>query len=199
VGNAFEALLAETDKGEEYYSDSYFTSVESFLAALTVPAPAISTTNTLIDNLTSLSLIYQMTGENHALEPIEQMEDAQTFTVNGISRYDTHCFYGVVIDTGASRFSTAGSDQFQALQRTDSSVQLDKTTKGQVNVQFGIGSMSSIGSAIVRTPIGQVQFHIMPAKTPFLLSLADMDKLGVYFNNLTNYLVTSNRRFIPVV
>jgi hypothetical protein len=43
------------------------------------------------------------------------MEDIQTFTVNGILRYNTYRFYGVVIDTGASRFSTAGSDQFQAL------------------------------------------------------------------------------------
>jgi hypothetical protein len=156
VGDAFEALLAETDKGEEYHSDSYFTSVESFLAAPTAPAPAIPTTNTLVDNLTSLSLVYQITGENHTLEPTEQIEDTQTFTVNGISRYDTHRFYEVVIDTGASRFSTAGSDQFQALQRTDNSIKLNETTKGQVNVQFGIGSMSSIGSAIVRIPIGQV-------------------------------------------
>ena len=30
----------------------------------------------------------------------------------------------------------------------------------------------------------------MPAKTPFLLSLDDMDALGVYFNNLTNTLIT---------
>jgi hypothetical protein len=199
VGNAFEALLAETDEGEEHYSNSYFTSVESFLAALTVPASTISITNTLVDNLISLSLIYQMTGENHALEPIKQMEDAQTFTVNGISRYDTYRFYGVVIDTGASRFSTAGSDQFQALQRTNSSVQLDETTKGQVNIQFDIGSISSIGSVIVRIPIGQVQFQIIPVKTPFLLSLSDINKLGVYFNNLTNYLVTSNGCFVPVV
>jgi hypothetical protein len=30
----------------------------------------------------------------------------------------------------------------------------------------------------------------MLAKTPFLLSLADIDKLGVYFNNLTNRIIT---------
>jgi hypothetical protein len=58
VGDAFEALLAETDEGEEYYSNSYFTSVESFLAAPIAPAPAIPTTNTLVDNLTSLSLVH---------------------------------------------------------------------------------------------------------------------------------------------
>ena len=43
---------------------------------------------------------------------------------------------------------------------------------------------------MVNTLIGQVEFYIMHAKTLFLLSLADMDKLGVYFNNLFNVLVT---------
>ena len=39
----------------------------------------------------------------------------------------------------------------------------------------------------------------MPLKTLFLLSLADMDKLGVYFNNLTNHLITSTGECVPVV
>jgi hypothetical protein len=30
----------------------------------------------------------------------------------------------------------------------------------------------------------------MLIKTPFLLSLEDMDKLSVYFNNLINYIIT---------
>jgi len=68
-----------------------------------------------------------------------------------------------------------------------------------VKVQFGIGSTSSIGSAIVNTLISQVEFYIMTANTPFLLSLADMDKLRVYFNNLTNSLVTSTSNSILVV
>ena len=68
-----------------------------------------------------------------------------------------------------------------------------------MKVQFGISSTSSVGSIVVETPIGQVEFHIMHAKTPFLLSLADMDKLGVYFNNLTNSLVISTSRSILVI
>jgi hypothetical protein len=39
----------------------------------------------------------------------------------------------------------------------------------------------------------------MPLKTLFLLSLANIDKLGVYFNNLTNYLITFTREYIPIV
>jgi hypothetical protein len=118
--------------------------------------------------------------------------------MEGTSRYDSRHFYGIVIDTGASKYSTAGFDQFQALQRTNGDVTLDETTKGQVTVQFGIGGDTSIGSAKVETPIGQVEFHVVLAKTPFLLSLGDMDKLGVYFNNLTNCIVTP-KGDVPVV
>jgi hypothetical protein len=65
------------DKEEEYYLDFYFTLVESFLAASAAPALLITIANTLIDNLTSLSLIYQITGENYILEPIKPLiEDA---------------------------------------------------------------------------------------------------------------------------
>jgi len=39
----------------------------------------------------------------------------------------------------------------------------------------------------------------MYAKTLFLLSLADIDKLGVYFNNLTNLLVTLTSNSVLVV
>jgi hypothetical protein len=95
---------------------------------------------------------------------------------------------GIMIDTGASRKSTAGYGQFQALQNTEN-IALDTSTAGQVNVQFGIGTTSSIGSARVQTPIGNIQFHIVDADTPFLPCLADMDNLGVYYNNLKNVIV----------
>ena len=59
-----------------------------------------------------------------------------------------------------------------------------------MKVQFSISFTLSIRFAIVNTLIGQVEFHIIHAKTPFLLSLADIDKLRVYFNNLSNIIVT---------
>ena len=59
---------------------------------------------------------------------------------------------------------------------------------GAVNVQFGIGSTTSIGSVTVKTPIGLVDFHVVKADTPFLLCLADMDRLQVYYNNITDTL-----------
>jgi hypothetical protein len=38
----------------------------------------------------------------------------------------------------------------------------------------------------------------MHAKTLFLFSLADINKLGVYFNNLINSLVTSTKSVLVV-
>jgi len=68
-----------------------------------------------------------------------------------------------------------------------------------VKVQFGIGFMLSISSTKVEIPISQVEFYIIIANTLFLLSLADMDKLGVYFNNFTNSLVTLTSNSVLVV
>jgi hypothetical protein len=66
-------------------------------------------------------------------------------------------------------------------------------------VQFDIGSTSSIGSTLVTILIGQVEFYIILIKTLFLLSLADIDKLRVYFNNLTNSLITSTNSNVLVI
>jgi hypothetical protein len=38
----------------------------------------------------------------------------------------------------------------------------------------------------------------MHTKTPFLLSLADINKLRVYFNNFTNSLVTSTKSVLVI-
>jgi hypothetical protein len=122
-------IIDDMDEGEaedeHQHSDSFFTSVESLLAAsdiqppneqaqaLDVRAPEVLTTmaNGLVDELTSLSFTHQLTGENYTVEPEElPAEDTQTFTVGGTSRYSSQRFYGIVIDTGASKYSTAGLD-----------------------------------------------------------------------------------------
>ena len=60
---------------------------------------------------------------------------------------------------------------------------------GAVNVQFGIGSTASIGSVIVKTPIGLIDFHVVKADTLFLLCFTDIDRLRVYYNNITDTLI----------
>jgi hypothetical protein len=116
---------------------------------------------------------------------------------NTTIRYTPNKFYGVVIDTGASQKSTAGYNQFLAYRKIYPAI-IDTTRAGQVTVQFGIGGASSIRSVMIQTPIGNVEFHVVQADTPFLLCLANMDTLGVYYNNLTDCLVTPERS-IPII
>ena len=65
-------------------------------------------------------------------------------------------------------------------------------------MQFRVGAASSLSTVYVCTPVGGVEFHVVEANTPFLLSLADMDRLRVYYDNIRDVLVTSTKE-VPVV
>ena len=58
-----------------------------------------------------------------------------------------------------------------------------------VNIQFGIKLTLLIKLAKVTTLISIIKFYIIKINTPFLLCLADMDYLQVYFNNFKNILI----------
>ncbi|KAL2885168.1 Ribonuclease H-like domain [Ceratocystis lukuohia] len=105
------------------------------------------------------------------------------------SRYSSDEFMGLIIDTGAAKVSTAGISQFKALQALKPELALDTATKGHIKVRFGMGQASSLGTTVIDTGVGSVTFHVMDADTPFLLSLADLDRLGAFFNNTKNKLV----------
>jgi hypothetical protein len=57
------------------------------------------------------SYTHLLTGENYTTESSKlPIEDARTFIVRGTSRYDTNRFYGIVIDTRATKYLTIGFD-----------------------------------------------------------------------------------------
>ena len=66
---------------------------------------------------------------------------------------------------------------------------MDNSTAGSANFTFGIGNTALFGYINLDTSIRLVIFHIVSVNTLFLLRLANMDKLGVFFNNVTNELV----------
>ena len=143
-------------------------------------------------NLADNSFIHAITGKDPTTSANEVDTDPNTFITT--ARYSDSYFYGIVIDTGASKYSTAGHKQFLALKKI-SNAYLDTTKAGPIKVQFGIGSSTSLGTTILNTPIGNIQFYIVDADTPFLLSLLDMDRLGAYYDNLQNLLVTPKGKF----
>lgn len=103
-----------------------------------------------------------------------------------------------MIDTGASRRSTAGYSQYVAYQKAYSPrYTLDTTNTGGADVQFGLGVTTLVGSVLVDILVGQVRFYVVYADTPFLLCLANMDALQVYYNNIKNVLITPSRT-VPI-
>jgi hypothetical protein len=106
------------------------------------------------------------------------------------SRYSEAQFHGIMIDCGAASYSTAGYSQYIALQRAAKGIILDSSTSGTIEMKFGPGDpLRSVGHIDLMTPIGNVRFHVLEAATPFLLSLSDLDRLNVYFDNLRNVLI----------
>jgi len=54
---------------------------------------------------------------------------------------------------------------------------INNSIAGAVYVQFSIGSTSFIGLLTMKSLVGIVDFYVVKADTPFLLSLADIDSL----------------------
>jgi hypothetical protein len=102
-------------------------------------------------------------------------------------------------DTGAAGKSTKGLLQFKTLQKQFPGLTIDAETAGQHKVHYGDGSEKrSHGAVTVNLPFGSVDFAVMPTNTPFLSCLANMDRLGVYFNNFENILVHNGKNY-PVI
>jgi hypothetical protein len=141
--------------------------------------------------------IFVQTGLNASTPVHTCMKDIDLFTYIIIDRYTFAVFYGIMIDSKASVRSIVGYEQYLAFIK-NIPIDLDHTKAGIVNVQFGIGSILSIGSLIIDTSFGLVEFHVVKADTPFLLSLADMDRLKVYFNNVENLLI-GKIKILPII
>ena len=127
----------------------------------------------------------------------EPLESASQFQFH--DRYSSETFQGILPDTGAAGVSTAGENQFIALRKKNPSVTLNTSTAGEHHIRFGDNpDVASIGTVEVATPFGMVCFHVVPANTPFLFSLHDMDKHNVHFDNTRNLLIHGNKHY-PVV
>ncbi|KAI6249905.1 hypothetical protein HI914_02027 [Erysiphe necator] len=145
--------------------------------------------------LMNQAYLHQLTGTDALKE--QQNTPANQFLIE--DRYSRTVFQVILPDTGAAKFSTAGLEKFLVLSRENSSIKLDKSTAGLASVCFGKGStVTSIGTTLISTPLGETTFHILNTPTPFLLCLTDMDRMGVYFNNTTDELVKENIRITVI-
>jgi hypothetical protein len=100
-----------------------------------------------------------------------------------LTRYSEDKFADILINTGAASRSIIGLNQFKALRKVQK-VELDTTRVREVRITFRIGKAISIGTTAIKTPLRTVDFHIVPIDVPFLLYLADLDRLRTTYNNL---------------
>ncbi len=190
VAHFFKELLIDASQD---LSPDIDTKNELFLTQLG-PLQNIESANT-VNILADNAFKNQITSTNTTVLLVNPIP--YSFTTSIDLRYNDSEFKGLLIDSGAAIRFTGGVGQLKALQRIFS-VELDKRTAGSTNFVFGIGSTSSIGTVSLDTPLRMIVFHIVQVNTPFLLFLADMDKLGAFFNNLTNKVIQSNRSY-PVI
>lgn len=163
---------ASASASDTHLTETFFTSFGEMLNA-----ESMDTTSLLADK----AFKHRITSTDNTAAPTPAILGPYNFNTTTDIQYDDTKFKGLLIDSGAATRSTGGVGQLRALQQ--------KTTAGSSNFVFGIGSAQSIGKIKLDTPIGMIVFHIIQVNPPFLLCLADMDRLGAFFNNITNKLL----------
>jgi hypothetical protein len=101
-------------------------------------------------------------------------------------RYDDREFKDILIDHDVADLFSKDIEQFTILQRI-SKITLNKNNK--VSFRFGIDEILSIDTMNLNTLVDVITFHIVLVNILFLLCLADMNCLCLYFNNLINMLI----------
>lgn len=97
-----------------------------------------------------------------------------------------------MIDTGCEKASTGGLKQYKTYCKyIGIDEKIDHFRK--VHCQFGISGVLSLGTAEISFPIEKLTFnfpvHILGIYVPLLISLFDMDRLGVRYNKLEHKLL----------
>lgn len=101
-------------------------------------------------------------------------------------------FDDILIDTGAAKSSSAGFIQYEAYCKYFGRDPCMGRSKAVI-CHFRIGPTTSFGIEPIAFPIHSLwltfDVHVVQADTPILLSIDDMDRLGIYLNYLDNQLV----------
>ena len=169
ITDTFNALVVNIDSGTLLDKDNQATVYYTLYSEIK------------LNNMTIIALKLANRVYNHTVTTINTITDTfptniDLFVYNITLYYTSTKFINIIIDIRAFKYSIVGYNQFLVLQKINK-VQLNKSIRGIVSVQFRISFIFSISSIKVATPIGIVEFHIIKVNTPFLICLADIDNL----------------------
>jgi hypothetical protein len=116
------------------------------------------------------------------------------FTYMIIDRYTFAVFYEIMIDSKTSIRLIVDYEQYLTFIK-NTSIDLNRIKTDIVNVQFEIELIFLIKLFIIDISFELMKFHVIKTDTSFLLSLADMNRLKIYFNNVENilFMIIKNR------
>ncbi len=159
-------------------SKTYFIAVDSIDDSKTIAAIIIM----LADKTFRHKLIFMnnITASSNSI--------SYSYNVFTTSRYDDREFKSILIDHDAVDHSFENIEQFTILQRI-SKTSLILNKKRIISFRFDIDEIFSIDTIDLKTSVDVITFHIVLVHISFLLCLADMNRLRLYFNNLTNMLI----------
>ncbi len=145
-------------------------------------------------HLSNKSFMHLLTAQN--ILPSNKGSIAQDFVLD---QYAETIFQGIMPDTGVTKVSIAGKNQFKALQCEMPEIELNITRANKATICFGSGlPLSSIGTVQVFSPVGTANVHVVDTLIPFFFCLKDINILGIYLNNITNQLICQNGKSIPI-
>jgi hypothetical protein len=114
------------------------------------------------------------------------------------NRYSVYKFHNIIPDSRTASILSAGESQLLALQKRDSSIQLDTSTARNNRIRFGKSTTTVKSIVQVSTFFSIVTFYIVPTNILFFLYLQDIDTIGIQFDNFKNILIQGNK-VVPVV
>jgi hypothetical protein len=167
-------------------SKTYFIAVDSIDDSKTIAAIIIM----LADKTFKHKLIFMnnITVSSNSI--------SYSYNVFIVSRYDDREFKDILIDHDVANHFSKDIEQFTILQRISKTF-LTLNKKRIISFRFDIDEIFSIDTIDLKIFVDVITFHIVLVHISFLLCLADMNRLRLYFNNLTNMLIEeqSNERF----
>ncbi len=142
----------------------------------------------ITSTLSNKIFAHRLIAKNDTIEILVELI-SYNYITSSESRYDDREFKNLLIDSNAARKSIERMRQFKTLQRVHD-VKLNKSDR--LLFKFEIEDIKSIDSIKLEISLKMIIFHIVEINISFLLFLVDLNRLDVYFNNLTNELIQNS-------
>lgn len=179
-----EELLIDTPKDSmlEIINENFFISIDNFQNV-----ELINIVTLLADSAFQHSIML-----NHETTTPNGVALASTLYILNImieSCYNNSDFKPFLINLRIASRSINAIIPLKTLQWIDNLMKFDGIMAELANFIFEIGSIASIETSILKKLLGPITLHIIQVNISFLICPADMKKLGIFFNNLTNQII----------